>query len=161
MSENEDSSGFTNSDFSPEFSETAVRLTGQDFPDLALKSIDELVQDVREIGIEELSLRELVSLRKAESPLVLIDLREPDERTSGNKIRGALNIPRGILEMSIHKHVKDPNSLIVIFCSDGNRSVLSAESLMRMGYRNVRVLSGGFKQVKKSMKKSRPDSTIS
>lgn len=155
-----ESSEFNTGEFTREFLEATARLSASQLPGARLKSLDELVEDAREVGIEELTLRELVALRKSEAPMTLIDLREPEERTSGNKIRGAISIPRGILESSIRKQVDSPNDLIVLFCSDGNRSILSAESLIRMGYRNVRILSGGFQKVKKSIKKSSPDSSI-
>jgi len=146
-------------EFPAEFLEATLRLPTDHLPGMGLKSIEDLVAEARETGVDELTLRELVALRKADAPMTLIDLREPPERTSGNKIRGALNIPRGVLEMTIHKHVDNPKSLIVLFCSDGMRSALAAESLGRMGYRNVKVLAGGFHKVKKSVRKSRPDSS--
>ena len=35
-------------------------------------------------------------------------------------------------------------STVVTYCGAGNRSALSAESLQRMGYKNVRSLAGGL-----------------
>jgi len=87
-------------EFPAEFLEATLRLSTDHLPGMGLKSIEDLVAEARETGVDELTLRELVALRKADAPMTLIDLREPPERTSGNKIRGALNIPRGVLEIS-------------------------------------------------------------
>jgi len=138
--------------------ENALRLASDRLPVIpGIHTIDELMEEAKESGVEEITLPELVSIRKANAPLTLVDLREAEERTSGNKIRGAINIPRGLLEMTIGEYVRDANGLIVVFCSNGIRSTLSAETLLRMGYRNVKVLSGGFQKIKRSMKKSQSE----
>lgn len=73
-----------------------------------------------------------------------LDCREPKEYKSGH-IPGAMNIPRGLLEFKIAKKVSDKNTEIVIYCKKGGRGCLAAFNLVRMGYKNVKNLDGGWK----------------
>jgi len=113
-----------------------------------VKRFDEFVEEIRQNGIEELSLDQIGVLRKAGTPMTLIDIREAHERSSRAKVKGAKHIPRGLLELNIDRAAPLYSELIILICSDGLRSVLAAESLIRMGYTNVKVLAGGFKSLK-------------
>lgn len=85
---------------------------------------------------------------------VLIDVREPAEFASGH-IDGAVNQPRGTLEFTVMRHPvlaalaeKDPahvaDTKIILYCRSGTRSALAAQTLEKMGFKNVYSLSGGF-----------------
>ena len=99
-------------------------------------------------------VRELVPAQ-AQSQLgrcVLIDVREPAEFASGH-IRGAANIPRGVLEFQVDAHpavanVSDPalshkERPVVVVCRTGGRAALSAVNLQRLGFADVRSIAGG------------------
>lgn len=75
--------------------------------------------------------------------VLVIDVREREEFQRGH-IPRALLLPRGTLELSIERYVPDLNAPIITYCGHGNRSVLAAESLLRMGYTDVKPISGGF-----------------
>jgi molybdopterin/thiamine biosynthesis adenylyltransferase/rhodanese-related sulfurtransferase len=90
--------------------------------------------------INEISVADLSALDPDER--VIVDIREPEEFDQGI-IPGAVLIPRGRLEGAIGDHVNDPDRLIVLCCSVGERSALAAESLERLGFRNVRSLAEG------------------
>jgi rhodanese-related sulfurtransferase len=75
---------------------------------------------------------------------VLIDVREQDEWEEEH-IPDAIHLSRGLLELEIEEKVPDPNTTIICHCGGGGRSALAAESLQKMGYKNVRSLAGGFK----------------
>lgn len=51
---------------------------------------------------------------------------------------------RGKLELDIELRFPDPNQEIICYCGNGNRSILAADSLRRMGYKNVSYIDGGF-----------------
>ncbi len=99
-----------------------------------------LLQDaktrIREIGIDDLRTQ-------GASLGLLIDTREPAEWADGH-IPGATPVPRGILEGKIEQLAPDVDQPIVLYCASGGRSALAADSLQRMGYRNVLSLAGGF-----------------
>ena len=78
----------------------------------------------------------------APSP-VLIDVREPDEVAAG-RLPAALAIPRGFLEQRIDAAVPDRAAPIVVYCATGNRSVLGADTLRRLGYQDVASMAGGI-----------------
>ena len=75
---------------------------------------------------------------------VIIDVREKDEWDEEH-IPHAIHISRGIIELDVEEKVPDTNALIVCHCGGGGRSALAAESLQKMGYKNVRSMAGGFK----------------
>jgi rhodanese-related sulfurtransferase len=74
----------------------------------------------------------------------IVDVREKDEWDEGH-IPGAMHMSRGTIELDIEEKVPDTNAMIICHCGGGGRSALAAESLLKMGYKNVRSMAGGFK----------------
>ena len=74
----------------------------------------------------------------------LIDVRSQEDWKSGHA-RGAKHLPRGEVELEIEEQVPDLDQRIICYCGGGSRSALVAESLQKMGYRNVRSMTGGFR----------------
>jgi rhodanese-related sulfurtransferase len=75
---------------------------------------------------------------------VIIDVREKDEWDEGH-IPDAIHMSRGTIELDVEEKIPDTNATIICHCGGGGRSALAAESLQRMGYKNVRSMAGGFK----------------
>jgi rhodanese-related sulfurtransferase len=75
---------------------------------------------------------------------VIVDVREKDEWEEGH-IPNAIHLSRGTIELDIEEKVPDPNAMIICHCGGGGRSALAAESLQKMGYKNVRSMAGGLK----------------
>jgi rhodanese-related sulfurtransferase len=75
---------------------------------------------------------------------IIVDVRETDEWDEEH-IPGAIHLSRGTIELDIEEKVPDPNAMIICHCGGGGRSALAAESLQKMGYKNVRSMAGGFK----------------
>ncbi len=83
----------------------------------------------------------------------LIDVRQADEYAKGN-IEGSYSIPRGILEFQMTSsdfwvdewfyYIPKKDDLIVIYCKSGARGTLAVRSLMKLGYTNVKNLTGGI-----------------
>ncbi|MDN3378609.1 MULTISPECIES: rhodanese-like domain-containing protein [unclassified Pseudoalteromonas] len=71
---------------------------------------------------------------------LLIDVREPAEHAT-KAATGAINIPRGLLEMKLMEIEKDPTRAIYLHCASSARATLSAEALTRVGYENVTVIT--------------------
>lgn len=74
---------------------------------------------------------------------LLVDVREDAERASGTPAN-ALGLSRGFLELRIEQAEADHNRPIALLCGSGQRSLLAAESLVRMGYQRVSSVTGGF-----------------
>lgn len=81
-------------------------------------------------------------VRQARGAL-LVDVREDNERASGMPA-GALGLSRGFLELRIEQAEPDRARDILLLCGSGQRSLLAAEALQRMGYRNVSSVAGGM-----------------
>ena len=75
---------------------------------------------------------------------LIIDVRDKDEWDEGH-IPGATHLSRGTIEFDIEEKVPDPHAMIICHCGGGGRSALAAESLQKMGYKNVHSMAGGFK----------------
>lgn len=74
---------------------------------------------------------------------LLVDVREDNERATGSP-SGALGLSRGFLELRIEQVEPDRDREIVLLCGSGQRSLLAAEALQRMGYRRVHSVAGGM-----------------
>ena len=73
----------------------------------------------------------------------LIDVREDNEWNLG-RIPTAIHLGKGIIERDIESVVRDRGVELILYCQGGFRSALAAESLKKMGYKNVYSMSGGF-----------------
>ena len=80
-----------------------------------------------------------------EQATVLLDIREPDEFEQGH-IKGAINIPRGMLEFKLGEvpELNSPEAKIIMYCKEGKRCVSAALTLIKMGYKHVYSLEGGL-----------------
>lgn len=110
--------------------------TWKDFVAEAKTRIRELPQD---------EFRQWLSEHKEN--LVILDVREANDHAH-SRIEGAINIPRGVLELEIEDTVPDRNKTIVAYCGGGGRSAMAADVLQQMGYTQVYSLQGGYKQWK-------------
>jgi len=82
---------------------------------------------------------------------IVIDVREQSEADAG-MIPGAVHISRGLLEVRIAKKLFEDDvtaenleTPILLYCGGGHRSLLAAESLKKMGFKDVTSLKGGYK----------------
>lgn len=105
---------------------------------------DTLLERLRE-SVPEVEPREAHALQSAGAALV--DVREPEEVAQGTP-EGALALGRGFLELRIEEAVPDLSRTLLVMCGSGTRSLLAADGLRRLGYRDVRSVSGGFNRWK-------------
>lgn len=101
--------------------------------------VDEAKSQISEINADELK-----RMQQAGDDFTLIDVRERDEQANGS-IPGAVQLPRGILEVNIDQITTDKDRKLVLYCGGGSRSALAALNLKKMGFRNVISLAGGYK----------------
>lgn len=94
--------------------------------------------------IQEISIQEYQQLASGSQSVLLVDVREESEWAAGHAA-GAIHLSKGIIERDIESTVPDKQTTIVLYCGGGYRSALAAENLMRMGYRNVFSLEGGWR----------------
>jgi Dinucleotide-utilizing enzymes involved in molybdopterin and thiamine biosynthesis family 2 len=86
--------------------------------------------------------QELKSKLDAGEPLLLLDVREPEELEISEFPHPYKHIPLDDLPERVHE--LDLTSEIIIFCRNDQRSRLAAQMLQRMGFSRVKVLKGGI-----------------
>jgi len=98
--------------------------------------------------VQEISTEEVAS--KLDDNVLVLDVREPGELQVGF-IPGALNIPRGVLELKAdlnfpmrEMRLADRDQEVVIYCASGGRSLLAGATLQEMGFTNVKSMACGF-----------------
>jgi len=111
-----------------------------------LKTLPQLLQQAKQ-NVQLLTAKQAAQYISQNNGL-LIDVRESAEHLSAPPI-GAINIPRGVLEMKILEIVKDPERPIYLHCASSLRATLAAEQLARIGYTNVSVITCKIDEVLK------------
>ena len=86
-----------------------------------------------------------VLLQKLElgEEIFVLDVRRPDEYAAGH-VEGAVNIPVHDLAKHIDELPDDPDTLIVVYCRSGVRSMFATSALLVLGYNKVYNMPGGF-----------------
>lgn len=79
----------------------------------------------------------------AQGGTVFVDVRTQAEWNGGH-LPGAKHLDRGMLEFKVERAIPDKSTPIVTYCKSGARGALATQTLMAMGYTNVRNLAGGF-----------------
>jgi rhodanese-related sulfurtransferase len=86
----------------------------------------------------------------AEEDALLLDVRDPNEVAASGKVKGAINVSRGMLEFRADPEAPTPQPAfrkdrpIIVYCGSGGRAALSCKTLKDMGYPRVMNL-GAFK----------------
>jgi rhodanese-related sulfurtransferase len=116
-----------------------------------IKSIDDFINEALK-NVDELFPWDLEEKINSNTDILLLDIREPYE-FGAMHIKGAFNVPRGILETAcdydyeetVPELVEAREREIVVICRSGKRSVLAADVMQQMGYRKVRSLKTGMR----------------
>lgn len=107
-----------------------------------------LVNDARK-RVKEISVAEVKSFFRQGADFILIDTREEHEWEEGH-VTGAIHLSKGIIERDIERRIPEKNKKLVLYCGGGYRSVLAADNLLKMGYRNVCSMAGGWRAWKRA-----------
>ena len=92
-------------------------------------------------AVREIDPAEALARRRAHD--VLLDVREDGERAAGLP-EGAIGLARAEIPSRIRDLVADPSREILTICASGRRSLLAAETLRELGYKNVASVRGGM-----------------
>jgi sulfur-carrier protein adenylyltransferase/sulfurtransferase len=107
-----------------------------------MRTLKEMVAEARQV-VPEQGPADLKRRLDAGEPVVVVDVRDPDEYRDGH-IEDAANISRGFLEFRIGTVAPEPSTPLVLYCQTGLRSMLAARQLKELGYENVINLQGGY-----------------
>ncbi len=90
--------------------------------------------------VPEITVQELEALKKAGADVLILDVRNEDERAICH-LDGLL-IPFSELPMRVHE--LNPKQHIVVHCHAGGRSRRATEYLLSQGFKHVQNLKGGI-----------------
>ena len=109
-----------------------------------LKLTNDAKTRVREVSVAQ------VRERLAKNPAaILLDVREDHEWNAGHAAE-AKHLGKGILERDLEKMFPDASAEIIMYCGGGFRSLLTCDAALKMGYKNVFSLAGGYKAMVKA-----------
>lgn len=76
---------------------------------------------------------------------ICLDVREPAEFAVGH-LPNAVHVPRGVLEFMVDNHpaLQQRDATMLVYCKNGGRSTLACDTLQKMGFTQVNMLTGGF-----------------
>jgi rhodanese-related sulfurtransferase len=84
--------------------------------------------------------------------VMVVDVRDPHEVQQSGKIKGAVNVSRGMLEFradpesQFHDPAFQKDKTVLLHCGSGGRAALAGKTLQDMGYTAVFNI-GGFKDL--------------
>ena len=122
---------------------------------MAIKNIFADLNEKKQ-SIENLSIEQLIGEIEADASVLLIDLRELQERVDLGTIPGSKHVPRGMLEFwadpssPYYRDYFTEDQRTIVFCAGGGRSVYAALVLEDMGFSDVAHIEEGFRGWKES-----------
>lgn len=113
---------------------------------VAVTQAAQRVLDAANHRVPQLDTAGLVAQLKAQPATVVIDVRTPAELALSGHLDAPFffNVTRGVLEFQIETAVPDKATPIVVYCGVSQRSPLAADTLIRLGYTNVKNYRDGF-----------------
>ena len=105
-------------------------------------TVQEVLREIRG-RVVEVTPAEVEAMRNGGDPVVLLDVRDREELEEGT-LPGAVHLPKSFIELRVEQQVPDRETPIITYCAGGQRSLLAADGLARLGYRRVRSMAGGF-----------------
>ncbi|NVK43575.1 MAG: MBL fold metallo-hydrolase [Oceanospirillaceae bacterium] len=107
------------------------------------KSVAQLLSEAAErvpfVSLQELNTR----VAQPSDDLIVLDVRERDAYEAAH-VPGAINLPRGQLELRVNQVLPDPTKRIVTICQLGKISTLAAATLRELGFLRASALDGGM-----------------
>jgi rhodanese-related sulfurtransferase len=111
-----------------------------------IKKTDELIRDAQQ-HIRCIDIETAKKIYDEADDAIIVDVREK-ENVLECKLGDSIHVPRGLLEMKMHKVCENPDTVILTHCAGGGRASLSALTLQNMGYRNVYAITGKYEHIK-------------
>jgi rhodanese-related sulfurtransferase len=114
------------------------------------KNVKDLLADANS-SVPRLSPAEAAEKMQA-GDVLIVDVRDSAEVQQTGKIKGAVNVSRGMLEFradpesQYHNPAFQKDKTILLHCASGGRSALAGKTLQDMGYTAVFNI-GGFKDL--------------
>lgn len=104
-------------------------------------SVKEMIEAANAV-VPKISQEEAKAMM-ANGDVLVVDVRDAPEVAASGKVKGAVNVSRGMIEFRADPSVPyhDPafakDKTIILYCASGGRSALSGKALKKMGYTQV------------------------
>ena len=116
-----------------------------------MKKFMDIVAEARE-QVEELFPWDVEARMQDDENVLVLDIREECEFVAYH-IAHSMLVPRGILETACEEEYEDavPELIaarereIIVICRSGNRSIIAAQTMQWMGYKNVKSMQTGLR----------------
>jgi rhodanese-related sulfurtransferase len=105
----------------------------------ALATLLLLTSCAAKAGYKDISVQELQTA--AETNRIVLDVREPSEYAEGH-LAGSTLLPLG--QVAAQAGQLDKDAPVYVICRSGNRSVTASQTLVKLGFRDVRNVKGGI-----------------
>lgn len=94
--------------------------------------------------VKYLTPKEFKSIIDNDEDFVQLDVRENNQYGHGEIwTMEMVKLTRGYIEYKVEHAIKDKKAKIVVVCCSGKRALLAAQTLKKLGYKDVRYLKGG------------------
>ena len=98
-------------------------------------------ETITETNYMQITAKEAKNIMDNETDYIILDVRTEEEFIEGH-IAGAILIPDYEITEKAEKFLTDKDQLILVYCRSGRRSKLAADSLVTMGYTNIKEFGG-------------------
>ncbi len=95
----------------------------------------------REVIYVNITAQEAKALMDSETGYCILDVRTAEEYAEGH-IPGAVLLPYDEIEARAEEVLPDNNQMLLVYCRSGRRSKIAAESLVALGYTDIREFGG-------------------
>ncbi|WP_153503631.1 rhodanese-like domain-containing protein [Cumulibacter manganitolerans] len=108
--------------------------------------VEEIKQNLENLSIDQVA----DEMDAGDERLLVVDIREIQERVDSGAIPGSVHVPRGMLEFwadpasPYYRDYFTADRRIVLYCAGGGRSALAAQALKDMGFPDVAHVEEGF-----------------
>ncbi len=95
--------------------------------------------------IRQISVRDVNAMLSAGTPVLLLDVREPEEHAFCH-LPGSVLMPLGDLPTRWEELEVPDDAMVVVYCHHGVRSLRGAGFLEYVGIKNVASMAGGIEE---------------
>ena len=108
---------------------------------MMLTACGQATENGKEAVYVNITAEEAKVIMESEEGYIILDVREQDEFDAGH-IPGAILIPYTQINEKAKDMLPDKDQLILVYCRSGRRSKIAADSLVELGYTNIKEFGG-------------------
>ena len=108
---------------------------------MMLTACGQATENGKEAVYVNITAEEAKVIMESEEGYIILDVREQDEFDAGH-IPGAILIPYTQIDEKAKDMLPDKDQLILVYCRSGRRSKIAADSLVELGYTNIKEFGG-------------------